>query len=141
MISLFYYCDMENIVAKDFDSWNLHKKNIHQNGVNKYYSQQEIWWCSLGTNIGFEEDGSGFVGERPVLILRGFNRHICLMVPLTTAYKHNEFYLNIGLVDGRVAFAIISQIRLIDTKRLINKLGVVSGETFLKIRKAVRDLI
>ncbi len=66
---------MENIYVKNFDSWNLHKKSIHQNGVNKYYSQQEIWWCSLGTNIGFEEDGSGFVGERPVLIIRGFNRH------------------------------------------------------------------
>ena len=60
---------------------------------------------------------------------------------MTTAHKNHKFYMNIGLVDDQIAFDIISQIRLIDTKRLINKIGVVSGKTFLKIRRAVKDLL
>lgn len=44
---------------KDFDSWNSQKKNIHTKGENKFYHPREIWWCSLGINVGFEQDGTG----------------------------------------------------------------------------------
>lgn len=36
---------------------------------------------------------------------------------------------------------IISQIRLIDTKRLINKIGYIESALFEDIRKAVKDLL
>lgn len=132
---------MEHGDIKDFDGWNTQKKMLHKSGVGKYYAQKEIWWCSLGVNIGFEEDGSGSVGERPVLIVRGFSRHICLIVPLTTAKKDNPFYFALGEIGGKPSFAIISQIKLIDTKRLINKIGAIDGKSFLRIRKAIRDLL
>jgi mRNA-degrading endonuclease toxin of MazEF toxin-antitoxin module len=39
------------------------------------------------------------------------------------------------------AAAIVSQIRLIDTLRLINKVGTLDRATFNPIRKAVRKLL
>ena len=92
-------------------------------------------------NVGFEQDGTGVDNERPVLILKGFSKQVCLVMPLTTSEKKNPYHASLGKVDGRNAFAIISQIRLIDTKRLINKIGFVEQKIFEKIRKAAKDLL
>jgi len=130
-----------NFLLKDFDVWNNRKKNIHKNGLGKLYSAREVWWCSLGINIGFEQDGTGKDNERPVLVMKGFSRQVCLIVPLTTSTKKNPYHVAIGKVDGKNAFAIISQIRLVDTKRLINKIGFVDKNLFDKIRKTVKDML
>ena len=126
---------------KDFDQWNINKKQLHAEAENKLYHKQEVWWCSLGVNVGFEQDGVGSDHQRPVLIMRGFSKQVCLVVPLTTSTKENPYHVSLGDVSGRQAFAIISQIRLIDTKRLINKIGFVSHDIFETIRKAIRGLI
>ena len=62
-------------------------------------------------------------------------------MPLTTSEKKNPYHVSLGKVGGKNAFAIISQIRLIDTKRLINKIGFVGHKVFEKIRKAAKDLL
>jgi mRNA interferase MazF len=126
---------------KDFDYWNGIKKKVHNEGISKLYSRREIWWCALGTNVGFEQDGKGEWGERPVLILRGFSANVCLILPLTTSQKKNPYHISAGIVDGKQAFAITSQIRLIDTKRLVDKIGTLDNELFQLIRKAVKDLL
>ena len=126
---------------KDFDGWNGRKKNIHKNGLAKLYGAREVWWCSLGVNIGFEQDGTGKDNERPVLILKGFSRQVCLIVPLTTSTKKNPYHIAAGKVDGKDAFAIISQVRLIDTKRLINKVGIIDKVLFDRTRKTVKDML
>jgi len=128
-------------MKKDFDKWNINKKQIHNNNENKFYGQREIWWCSLGTNIGFEQDGTGACGERPVLILKGFSKHVCIVVPLTSSNKKNPYHFYLGKVSSRDAWVITSQIRLIDTKRLINKIGSIENIIFEEIRKTIKDLI
>lgn len=126
---------------KDFDDWNTLKKEIHSKNENKLYHAREVWWCSLGVNVGFEQDGTGEVKERPVLIIKGFSKYVCLIVPLTTSTKKNPYHFLLGEIDSKKSFAITSQIRLIDTKRLINKIGFVEKEVFDKVRKIARDLI
>jgi mRNA interferase MazF len=126
---------------KNFDLWNENKKKIHTQAENKFYHAREVWWCSLGVNIGFEEDGTGLTGERPVLILKGFSRNVCLIVPLTTSNKKNPYHVALGQIAGKEAFAIISQIRLVDTKRLVNKISFLDQSLFLTVRKAVKDLL
>lgn len=125
---------------KDFDKWNKRKKEINNSEVN-YYHQREIRWCSLGVNIGFEQDGTSDDYRRPVIVIKGFSRNVCLVVPLTTSIKRNPYHFDIGKVEGKNAFAILSQIKLIDTKRLHDRLAVLDKEKFDEIRKAIRDLI
>lgn len=125
---------------KNFDTWNESKKILHAHSKNRLYHRREVWWCSLGVNIGFEQDGTGSNYERPVIIIRGFSKQVCVVLPLTTSTKKNRYHISLGNVDGKGAFAIISQIRLVDTKRLINKIGFIDMETFETIRKAVKDL-
>ena len=127
---------------KDFDRWNKEKKRIHgQAQFLPLYHEREIRWCRLGVNIGFEQDGTGAEHSRPVLIMKGFSRQVCFVIPLTTSVKKNRYYVPIGDVEGRKASAIISQLRLIDTKRLDQHIAILNQERFKIIRKAVKDLL
>jgi len=45
-----------------------------------------------------------------------------------------------GKVQGKEATALLSQIRVIDTRRLIEKIGFLERSAFTNIRKAVRIL-
>ena len=127
-------------MQKDFDSWNKRKKEINAGGT-VFYHQREIRWCSLGINVGFEQDGTSEAFRRPVLIIKGFSRHVCLVVPLTTSIKNNPYHMSVGVIASREAFAILSQVRLIDTKRLHDRLSILPQVRFDEIRKAIRDLI
>lgn len=128
-------------MIKNFDLWNDSKKFINYKNIHKLYSVREIWWCQLGVNIGYEQDGTGNGHERPVVILKGFSKYVCIVIPLTTSTKRNLYHISVGEVDNKKAFAIISQIRLIDTKRLINKLGTLEESLFEFMRKAVKDIL
>jgi len=128
-------------MEKDFDRWNQQKKHVHDHEANKLYHQREMWWCSLGANIGFEQDGTGVEYQRPVLILKGMSRQTCYVVPLTTSQKQHRYRVPIGLVEERSAVALMSQIRLIDTKRLVNKIGFLDQEIFALVRKAAKDVL
>ncbi len=126
---------------KDFDTWNGLKKHIHTNGINCFYHEREIWWCSLGINVGYEEDGKGSQAERPVLIIKGFNRQLCWVVPLSTSSKHDKYHIPVGHIENDSASAIVSHMRPIDTKRFINKIGYLDQETFNNTKQAIKDLL
>ena len=125
-------------MQKDFDGWNEQKKQIDAREDILLYHERDIRWCRLGTNVGFEQDGTGSGRARPVLVLKAFNRHVCLVVPLTTSTKQNPYHISIGLVNSRPASAIISQLRLIDTKRLTVKITRINKAKFDEIRKAIK---
>jgi mRNA-degrading endonuclease toxin of MazEF toxin-antitoxin module len=128
-------------MQKDFDTWNMLKKEIHENGVRKFCHVREIWWCTFGINIGNEQDGSGKEYRRPVVILKGLSIETCLIIPLTSSSQKHHLRLPVGDVNGKNAQALLSQIRVIDTRRLVRKIGYLEKEKFEIIRKAVRDML
>ena len=91
-------------------------------------------------NIDFEQDGAGDEYQRPVLIVKGMSANTCVVVPLTTSSRRHRLRIPIGNVDGKQASALMSQIRIIDTKRLVNKVGFIEKETFESIRKTARGM-
>ena len=126
-------------MKKDFDQWNKEKKQAHMEQP-RLYTVREVWWCRLGVNIGSEQDGRGNNFLRPVVILRGFGSDACLVVPLTTSARAHPFRISAGVVDGREARANISQIRIVDTRRLVEKISFMEKGVFINIRKAARAL-
>lgn len=128
-------------MRKDFDKWNIKKKEIHSQKLAVFCHQREIWWCSLGTNIGFEQDGTGKNFDRPIIVIRGFNENIFFGVALTSNKRNGKFYFPIGKVEGREASVILSQVRLIDTKRLIRKVAVVDKNLFEKLKNALKKAL
>jgi mRNA-degrading endonuclease toxin of MazEF toxin-antitoxin module len=126
---------------KNFDNWNKKKKRLHSRADAPFFHTREIWWCSLGVNIGFEQDGSGEEYYRPVLVLKGMSKQTCFVIPLTASSKPHPLRPSIGIIEGKQARALLSQMRLIDSKRLIRKVGYLNKEVFGRIRKAVKDIL
>lgn len=125
---------------KDFVSWHKKKENIDCDNKHIFFHEREVWWCSLGVNVGYEQDGKGEDFARPVLIFKKFNKEIFWGIPITMANKSSKFYSPINLKDGKKRSAIISQIRLLDSKRFLDKIGFISEENYAEIQKAVINL-
>jgi mRNA interferase MazF len=128
-------------MEKDFNGWILKKKKIESDLPWIFCHRREIWWCSLGINVGFEEDGKGKRFSRPVVVIRGFNEKIFIGVVLTTQKKSGDFYFPLGVVGDKEAYAILSQIRLIDTKRLIRKIAVLDEAIFEELKNALQGTL
>ncbi len=127
---------------KDFDNWNKNKKEMEKlYNYLPFYKERQIRWCRLGLNVGYEQDGTNKEFSRPVLIVKGFSRHVCLIIPLTTSSKKNPYHVSLGNIDGKNAYVVISQVRLIDTRRLDELIETLNKEKYQKIRKAIKDLL
>lgn len=131
-----------SVMRKDFSQWHAKKSNLHSSVERRvYFNEREVWWCSLGANIGYEQDGKGTDFMRPIVVLKQFNKEVFWAVPLTTQSKVGKYYFPVDLGDGRVRQIILSQMRLADAKRLKKKLAVVSLDQFRELRKAIIALL
>ena len=128
-------------MEKNFDDWNSLKQNLdkRQNNIPTF-KHREVWWCHLGLNIGNEENGKGIFYSRPVLILRKFNNHIFFGIPLTTQIKDKHYYHKITLKNQEQC-VMLSQLRLLESKRLTTKLGKLTQNQFDSVRIALKDML
>jgi len=125
---------------KDFDNWNEKKKTLND-ALSKapYFKEREIWWLSIGVNVGYEEDGKSNAFSRPVLVIRKFNRNLFLGVPLSTRVKVSPFYIFI-IFDNRPMAVMISQLRVFSSKRLLGEMGKLEDVYYQNILSRIREL-
>ena len=124
---------------KDFNKWNKLKKNIDTLEKTRFYHPREIWWCSLGLNIGYEQDGKDEKYQRPVLVIKKFGS-IALVVPLTSSLKEHVYRIPIGEIQAKPARVIISQMKVVDTKRFTEKMLVLEKSVFQEIINAIKNM-
>jgi mRNA interferase MazF len=129
-------------MQKDFDTWNEEKKVVDQKIVKRdlFFYAGEIWWCSMGLNVGVEENGKNDNFERPMLIIKKFNADMVWILPLTTKEKQDKYHhkLDHKTIKSSV---ILSQIKAISTKRLLRRMGSVSESDFEEIISRVINLL
>ncbi len=127
-------------MEKDFDRWNELAKKLQQRQPPPFFREREIWWCSLGVNIGSEEDGKNESFERPILILKVFNHGAIRIIPLTSQIKNSPYYYSIrhGLTQS---FAILSQVKTLSTKRLSRKIGMLDERQFGRLSESFKNSI
>jgi|SRR3989344_8523850 len=131
-------------MEKDYSKWHKKKEILNRRDDidTIFFREKEVWWVALGVNIGFEQDGKGEEFRRPILILKKFNKFVVLAVPLTTRIKKHKYYVFCDLIEDKLPrMAIISQIRLIDTRRFIDKLGVANNDSFTQIKNAIKAML
>ena len=104
------------------------------------FKERDIWWISIGINIGFEEDGKHERYLRPVLILKKFNRDLFLGIPMSTKIKDNRYYISVS-VNNQTVSALISQIRVFSAKRMQDKLAELDKGDFEKVKIEVIKMI
>jgi mRNA-degrading endonuclease toxin of MazEF toxin-antitoxin module len=125
---------------KDFWNWNKFKVNLNNKYQIPYFREREIWFCSLGINIGSEQDGKNLLFERPVLILKKFNSALFWGLPITSKIKTGKYYyiFNVGQAPK---CCVLSQIRLMDAKRLSRKYMTLGLQQINEIKDALIGLI
>jgi len=134
---------------KNFNEWNEKKKEIHNNISKKdildkkvYFKDREVWWVSIGINIGFEIDGKNHDFERPVLIIKKINKNQFWGLPLTSKDKEGFFYLKASFSDDKKTTPIImSQLKMFSDKRLLRKLGTIKNSDFNNIKKTISNFL
>lgn len=100
-----------------------------------YFSEREIWWASLGQNVGTEENGKHSRFERPVLILRKSSRNLVFVIPLSSVIKEGSWYFMFDFLEKRTA-ALLAQGRAISSRRFIRKMGTIDPHLFQEIQAA-----
>ena len=138
-----FSCLGENVVynttmEKDFDRWHALKSWLHQQHNQPTFQEREVWWCSIGLNVGHEEDGKNDYFNRPVLILRKFNKQLFWGVPLTTRIKESPHYYIIDFRSKKQC-VMLTHLRLYDSKRLTHKAGKIGSGQFRSVRNALAD--
>lgn len=98
------------------------------------FKQSEIWWCSLGFNIGEEIFGKGRMFTRPVLIFKKFTKNSFMGLPLTTHGKRGSWYVEIEVKNTK-QYILLNQARILDKKRLTNKISSINRAYFEKVKK------
>lgn len=133
------------MIEKVFDEWNEVKKELSKNQRKLGIKPREIFWANIGQNIGFEQNGKGENFARPVIIVRKLSKDLFLGIPTTTTLRedndyfhkfkyttHNNEILNVS--------ALILQVKVFSTKRIMNKIGMINIEDFKLIVEKSKKL-
>ncbi|MCL2869671.1 type II toxin-antitoxin system PemK/MazF family toxin [Candidatus Saccharibacteria bacterium] len=119
-------------MKKDYDAWNKVKKTLEKREFIPEFNERDVWWCHIGTNLGFEADGKHSPFERPVLVLRKYNKELFFGLPLTSVNKNNQYYFQLTAAKVRGA-VMLSQGRVLSGKRMSRKMYRLDGDIFLEI--------
>jgi len=130
-------------MKKDYTKWHKIKTDINNLEKRVFFHEREIWFCYVGANVGFEQDGNKEEYLRPVLIIKKFNNEIFWGIPLTKSEKRKDsrYYYEFSFVEDIMSLAILSQMKLIDAKRLARHVGIMKEDDFEKLKKKLKELL
>ncbi|MEK9185702.1 MAG: type II toxin-antitoxin system PemK/MazF family toxin, partial [Patescibacteria group bacterium] len=93
--------------------------------------------CSIGHNVGVEQNGSEDNFSRPVLVVKKFNNQMFWIVPLSTKQKSYDFYFNFTDPDGKKVSLVLAQLKLVSIKRFKRKIYKISIKEFDEIKSKI----
>jgi cytidyltransferase-like protein len=123
-----------------YDNWNKVKKDI-EISKNKFFREKEIYFTSVGRNIGYEIYGKKDKFLRPVLVYKKLSRYNFIGIPLTTKEKIGDYFFNFSYKKDKISTAILSQIRVFDSKRIEYFSGKIKNEDFNKLESKLIDFV
>src|SRR5665213_794991 len=125
---------------KRFFTWMRLKTKLHEiHHAPPLVSEREIWWASIGENVGSEINGKSALFSRPVLILKKLTHGFYFVVPTTTQPRQGSWYVAFHQ-RGRDMFACLHQARAIDYRRLSSRLGKIDSDDFGRVKDGFRTL-
>jgi mRNA interferase MazF len=121
-------------MIKRFIEWIGIKEKIHnQASVPVFFKDGDIWWCSLGENVGVEINGKGDTFSRPVFVYKKLSREGFLGVPLSTKNKTGSWYVSFSFQEREIS-ANLAQVRVFSASRMQEKIGSLDEEDQEKIK-------
>lgn len=127
---------------EEYNKWNIKKQDIQflERAQNIYFKEGDVWWCSLGLNVGSESFGKGDNFRRPVLIIKKLSSDLCVAIPLTSKEKTGTWFIDITL-QGEKKWAMLYQIRTLNKKRFSLKIGELDGTDLARVKEKLETLL
>ena len=125
---------------KDFDKWNTRKKQLDFSRRNLLFKEGEIWWCSIGVNVGEEVYGKGEASRRPVVIFKKLSGNSCIAIPTTTKTRNGSWFHHLHIKD-KDRWVMMNQMRFLSANRLWVRESSLSSEEFSALKKSVAELL
>ena len=123
-------------MIKRFLEWIGLKEKLHNTESDPpLVKERDLWWVSIGENVGSEMNGKSSLFSRPAVVLKKLSRGFFLVAP-TTSVKHEGTWYVMMRQEGKMMFVCLHQTRTIDYRRLSTRMGVVDEEDFRKIKDA-----
>lgn len=102
--------------------------------------KRDVWWCSYGVNLGSEQDGTGGNFERLCVVVKKLSGTTFVALPLSTKEKLADFQVKV-VVKDRVGYVLLDQVRVLDVKRMLRKVGYIDKTEFEIIRSRLKELL
>ena len=127
-----------------FDKWNEVKKIVQNDEKIRLFKQRDIFFINMGQNVGFEQNGKGENFVRPIVILKKITNQMFIGIPLSSQIKDGDWFFKFEFnIKDKISLniAILPQIRMFSSKRLLNKIGVMKIEDFEKMKDKIKKFI
>lgn len=133
---------MQEDIKEKFNSWNIKKQEIHfsERTSDVYFKAGQIWWCSVGQNVGSESYGKGKDFRRPILIYKKLSTDLCIALPMTSKEKKSGSWFIDVTFGGQTAWVLLYQIRVLNKKRFQRKIGELDEKDFLRVKQKLEKL-
>lgn len=123
---------------KNFDDWNMVKQSLDSEHKPPLFNEGQVWWCSVGLNVGFETYGKNKLFNRPVIIIKKYSRFTFFGLPMTSRQKEHKSYYPFYF-NGVHGSILIQQGRSFDSRRLGERIGQIPSDQLEIIKKALKD--
>ncbi len=127
-------------MQKDFDDWNIKKKDLEEVTDKFLFKTGDIWWCSVGLNIKTESCGKGENYQRPVLVLKKLSAESFIGIPLSTQEKIGSWFADIT-IHGEKRYALLYQIRMFSANRFQRRLATLDDADVLRVKEKLEALL
>lgn len=125
---------------KNFFEWIGLKEKLHVKHCKPpYVNEGDIWWVSVGENVGSEINGKSSLFSRPVVILKKLAHGFYFVVPTTTQFREGTWFIGFRHKDKYMS-ACLHQARSIDYRRFYSKLGRLDDKDFIRVREGFLEL-
>jgi mRNA interferase MazF len=125
---------------KSFFEWFGLKQRLHDiKHEPPLVSERDIWWASIGENVGSEINGKSALFSRPVIVLKKLSHGFYFVIPTTTQVREGSWYVAFRQ-QGKDMLACLHQARAIDFRRLSSRLGKVDSDDFKRVKDGFRTL-
>ena len=124
-----------------FDKWNKLKKQLHLKKEIIEFYQGNIYFISIGKNIGYETLGKKELFLRPVLVYKKLSKSTFVGIPLTSKVKNGSYYFSFNYKKDVTSTAMLNQMRVFDIRRSKYLSGKINRNTYKNLEKKVNEFM
>ncbi|MEA1915393.1 MAG: type II toxin-antitoxin system PemK/MazF family toxin, partial [Campylobacterota bacterium] len=128
-------------MIEKFNQWNSLKQKLNNKKETLSFKEREIYFISVGQNIGHESYGKKELFLRPVLVYRKLSTTTFIGIPLTSREKNGNYYFSFNYKKNKISTAMFNNIRVFDIKRADYRSGVIRLSDFKKLKSKLEKFM